>query len=204
MRQVLSWRFVAALVGLAVSALAINLLFADDSPAAEVEVVSSRSLVKRADLISLVYSIEQDDFSVRRGRTRGQLTLVLDEDRIARIYPGTPGQVSCKKLDRIGQCAVLADLLGDAVVRFKLVPMGRNFTFTLPAIESLDGGLATLIDGWQVPYAPVIDRSRCQEAVPAESFSEFLRLAGDQHRSIFTLAEQQITGVVCPLPDEDG
>jgi hypothetical protein len=198
MRQVLSWRFVAAIVAVAVSALAINVAFARDSPVSEVSGEAATPQTKRADLVSLVYSIEQDDFSMRRGRTRGQLTLVLDRDRIARIYPGTSGQLSCRKLDQIAQCALLADLLGDAVVRFKLVPMGRNFTFQLPAIESLDGGFATLVDGWQVPYAPVIDRSRCQDAVPAESFSEFLRLAGDEHRSIFTLAEQEITDVVCP------
>jgi hypothetical protein len=151
-----------------------------------------------------VYSIEEDDFSMRRGRTRGQLTLILDAERIARIYPGTPGNVACKKRDQIAQCAVLADLLGDAVVRFKLVPMGPNFTFQLPAIESLDGGLATLVDGWQVPFAPIIDRTRCQDTVPAESFSEFLRMAGDEHRAIFTLASQEITAVVCPTEKRGG
>ena len=90
----------------------------------------------------------------------------------------------------------MADLLGDAVVRFRLVPMARNFTFLLPAIESLDGGYATLVDGWQVPYAPIIDRTRCQDHVPAESFTEFLRLAESEFRSVFTLAEQEITAVI--------
>jgi hypothetical protein len=204
MRQVLSWRFVAALAALALLAVAINVAFVRDSSVAEVTGEEEQPGRKRADLVSLVYSIEEDDFSMRRGRTRGQLTLILDGERIARIYAGTPGTVACKKRDRIAQCAVLADLLGDAVVRFKLVPMGPNFTFQLPPIESLDGGLATLVDGWQVPYAPIIDRTRCQDAVPAESFSEFLRMAGDDHRSVFTLASQEITAVVCPTEQRGG
>ena len=73
--------------------------------------------------------------------------------------------------------------------------MGPNFQFELPAIESLDGGYAQLVNGWEVPYAPVIDRSRCES--PAESFSEFLRLVGADHRAVYDLGQAEITSVVC-------
>ena len=74
-----------------------------------------------------------------------------------------------------------------------------NFQFELPAIESLDGGYANLVNGWQLPYAPVIDRSRCEEKYPAESFSEFLRLAGEDHRAIYSFGRGEITHVACWL-----
>ena len=75
------------------------------------------------------------------------------------VFPGTPGEITCADLDR--PCALLAQTLGDTIVWFALVPMGPNFRFDLPAIEALDGGYANLVNGWQVPYAPVIDR-RCE------------------------------------------
>jgi len=197
MRQVLSWRFVASIVALALIAVGIYLAFGREESIAEV-VRGQRPPERRADLISLVYSTERDEFSVApNGRTRGQLTLILPTDppAIARIYPNTPGEVTCTDLDQIGQCAVVADLLGDAVVRFALVPMGPQFTFELPPIVELDGGYATLLNGWQVPYADIIDRDRCDS--PAESFSEFLEIVGNRHRSLFNLGRKEITAVVC-------
>ena len=76
-----------------------------------------------------------------------------------------------------------------------------NFRFELPAIESLDGGYAHLVNGWEVRYADVIDRSRCEDGeatdVAAESFSEFLRLAGENHRSLYDLGRGELIAVVC-------
>lgn len=197
MRQVLSWRFFVSIVALVLIAVGIYLAVGRDESVAEV-VRRQRRPDRRADLISLVYSIERDGFSVApNGRTRGQLTLILPGDPapIARVYPGTPAEVSCTNFDQIGQCALVADLLGDAVVRFALVPMGPRFTFELPAIVELDGGYAMLNNGWQVPYADVIDRDGCES--PAESFSEFLETVGTAHRSVFSLGRKSITAVVC-------
>jgi hypothetical protein len=90
---------------------------------------------------------------------------------------------------------VLAETLGDSIVWFALVPTSTNFRVELPAIESLDGGYAQLVNGWQVPYAPVIDRSRCD--TPAESFSEFLREVGRRHTSLYSLIQREIVSVAC-------
>ena len=73
--------------------------------------------------------------------------------------------------------------------------MSANLQVQLPAIVDLSGGYAVLVNGWQVPYAPVIDRSRCDS--PAESFSEFLRLVGRHHRSIYSFGPGEITAVTC-------
>jgi hypothetical protein len=111
------------------------------------------------------------------------------------VFPGTPGEITCQ--DLAAPCALLAQTLGDTIVWFALVPMGPNFRFDLPAIEELDGGYANLVNGWQLPYAPIIDRTRCEEKYPAESFSEFLRLAGADHRAIYSFSQGEITHVAC-------
>ena len=91
------------------------------------------------------------------GFSQGELTMVLvpiglDAIEVP-IHPGTPGVVTCPDLAK--PCALLAETLGDTIVWFALVPLGPNFRFELPAIESLDGGYAHLVNGWEVRYADV-------------------------------------------------
>ena len=113
------------------------------------------------------------------------------------VFAGTPGEVTCPDLDQ--PCALLAETLGDTIVWFALVPMGPNFRFELPAIEALDGGYANLVNGWQVPYATV-DRPRAASGQPgesAESFGEFLRLAGRGAPLAVRLGRGEIIAVIC-------
>jgi hypothetical protein len=116
-------------------------------------------------------------------------------DVTVRIFPGTPGSNDCPSLGEFGLCSLLAEMHGDTVAAFSIVPTGARFTFELPAIVELDGGYAQLVNGWRVPYATAVDRSQCDS--PAESFSEFLRLVGTEHRSVFSIGEGAITDVVC-------
>jgi hypothetical protein len=195
MRQVLSWRFVAALGALAGLALLISAVFVGRDTVARVAERSGPS-ARRADMIALVMDADAENFNIRRnGLSRGRLTVQTHLDRTATIFPGTPGTNTCDELNRSGGCAILAQTLGDAIVWFALVPTSVNFMLELPAIESLDGGYAQLVNGWQVPYAPVIDRSRCDS--PAESFSEFLRDVGRQHRSQYSLLGGELVSVTC-------
>jgi hypothetical protein len=195
MRQVLSWRFVAALGALAGLALLISALFVGQGTVARVAEQRGPTS-RRADLIAIVLDTDSDGFALRDdGTTRGRLTLHTHDDRSVTIFPGTPGTSSCNALDKVGACALLAETLGDTIVSFALVPMGARFQIELPAIEELSGGLAQLVNGWQLPYAPVIDRSRCDS--PADSFSEFLRLVGRHHRSVFSFGPGEIVAVTC-------
>jgi hypothetical protein len=195
MRQVLSWRFVAALAALVGLALLINAVFVGRDTVARV-VERSGPDTRRADLVSIVLGADQHEFSIRRnGLTRGRLDLRLLGDRSVSIFPGTPGTSTCDELAGSARCAMLAETLGDSIVWFAFVPMIANFQVELPAIESLDGGYAELVNGWQLPYAPVIDRSRCDS--PAESFSEFLRLVGRQHKALYSFGPGEITAVTC-------
>ena len=195
MRQVLSWRFVAALVALVGLAVLIYALFVGQDTVARI-VERSGPTTRRGDLVSIVVDSESRDFAIRRnGFSRGRIDLRLLDDRSATIFPGTPGTSSCDALGEAARCALIAETLGDTIVWFAFVPMSSNFQIELPAIESLVGDDAQLVNGWQLPYAPVIDRSRCDS--PAESFSEFLRLVGRRHRSLYQFGPNEITAVVC-------
>jgi hypothetical protein len=91
---------------------------------------------------------------------------------------------------------VLGQSLGDSIVWFALMPMqGAEFRFQLPAIVELDDGFATLVNGWEVPYAKVIDRTECDPE--ATSFADFLDKHGTDFVSIFDLTEQAIVAVDC-------
>jgi hypothetical protein len=196
-RQVLSVRLLAAIVAVVGLALVVNVAFASDDSIAEI-VEPTKPTARRADVAALVLDTTVNGFSVGAdGRSVGDVTMLLAPpyDVTMTIFPGTPGANDCAGLGQFGQCALLAELLGDSIVAFHLVPMGAAFTFELPAIEGLEGGKAILIDGWQVPYSQVIDRSGCDPT--AESFSEFLRLVGTAHRSRFSLGAGAITAVVC-------
>ena len=193
MRQVLSWRFVAALGALVGLVLLINALFVGRDTVARVA-EQRGPMTRRADVIAIVLDATSDGFGLRDdGITRGRLTLRTHENRSLTIFPGTPGANNCDEIDKA--CAILAETLGDTVVSFALFPMIANYQVELPAIVELSGGYAQLVNGWQVPYASVIGRSRCD--LPAVSFSEFLRLVGRHHRSICSFGPGEITAVTC-------
>ncbi len=199
MRQVLTWRFVAAVAALFVLLVVVNAAFNRGDAIAEIT-GPIEPVERRPTLISLVLRAEAEGFTITEtGQASTDLVLQLPpDDRKVRIFQGTPGVVTCPALtdpNAFGQCAVLAELLGDTVTWFAIVPMARSFRFELPPILELDGGLAHLANGWAVPYAPVIDRSRCQSN--AESFGEFLRVVGSNHLSLFDLGAGEIVAVTC-------
>jgi hypothetical protein len=195
MRQVLSWRFVATIGAL--FALTVIVYFAFGNRQSVAEVVEDQQVqTRRADLITLTLGSTSDGFSIQGGRSTGTLSVqvlpVGFADPVAlTIYPGTPGEVTC--LDLATPCAMLAQTLGDTVSWFAIVPLAAGFKIQLPAVEELDAGYAHLVNGWEVPYATVIDR-RCDS--PAESFSEFLRLVPN-HTSIYDLGRGALTAVTC-------
>ncbi len=196
MRQVLSWRFVAAIAAVLGLGVFVYVAFANRSSISAV-VTPDAPPPRRTDLIALsLSSTPSDGFAMQDGKAAGELALALvPDDRTAKVFAGTPGEITCPDIQK--PCAFLAETLGDTITWFALVPMAANFQFELPAIESLDGGYAKLVNGWQVPYASVIDRSRCEDAYPAESFSEFLRAADGNFRAVYNLGRASITAVAC-------
>jgi hypothetical protein len=194
-RQVFTWRFVAAVAAVAVMALFAYVLWSRDDGAGSA--VAGGGDIRRMDFISLVASIQASDFAMTaNGTVSGNLTLVMPNGRNIRVFPGTPGVVQCDNFSESYQCAVLGQSLGDSIVWFALMPMqGAEFRFQLPAIVELDDGFATLVNGWEVPYAKVIDRTECDPE--ATSFADFLVKHGTDFVSIFDLTEQAIVAVDC-------
>jgi hypothetical protein len=194
-RQLFNWRFVAAVAALgALGVLVWTVLLGDD----ELEAVVEPDLIeRRIDLIEPIFSVEQsDDFGVGRdGATTGYLDVVLTGPRFLRIAPGTLGEVSCDDLDEVNQCALFADMLGDAVVWFSILPQAPGATAELPPIVDLEDGEAVFENGWRIPYPPVIERE-C-EGEDITSFVDFLERFGPDSVSVVDLETRQVVAVRC-------
>ena len=193
MRQIFTVRFFAAVGALLGLVLVLTTVFRGDDSVAEL--VERAPMERRIDLVALVFSTTSENFAIGPdGFTTGTLNLVLDQERTVRVVPGTVGEITCPALQETAKCAVLADLLGDAVVWFAVVPLASSQTIALPAIVSLDDGYATLVNGWQLPHAPVLER-QCPRDF--ESFNDFRAELGTNFTSIYRFADGKITHVAC-------
>lgn len=200
MRQIFSMRFFAAAGGVVALFFVLTTIFVtrdaiEGGGAAGVTVERHR-----IDFVDEVSSLTNPAFGVGPGGVAtGDTELVIDGERRLRIVAGTPGVNHCPDLGEAGACAVVADLLGEGVVWFALVPMGVDRTVALPAIDVLDGGLATLVNGWLLPYAPVLDR-RCgigESAETFDSYRQFRSVLGDDFTSVYDIEERRLTAVLC-------
>jgi hypothetical protein len=193
MRTIFSIRFVAAVavvVGLA--ALAGVLFLRDDSIA---EIVDAEPSVRRVELVELIFAAEPNGFALdSAGRSLGELDLVLDGERTVHIAPGTVGEITCDELTEIARCAIVADMLGNAVVWFRIAPIRSSTTVEFPAIVGLDSNLALLEDGIELPYAPRLTR-RCDRDF--DSFRQFRDELGTSFVSIYSLTDDRLTEVIC-------
>jgi hypothetical protein len=194
-RQLLNWRFVAALVALAGLALLTRALFADDDDIDAI--VRADPVERRIDLMEPVFSVTpSEDFQVGPdGVTTGSLDVVLPGPRFMRIAPGTLGEISCGTLTENDTCAIFADMLGDAVIWFSILPRAPRSTVELPPVVELEDGEAILENGWRIPFPPVIERLCDGEDIP--SFADFLERFGPESTSIVDLNVRQLTAVRC-------
>ncbi len=193
MRTIFSVRFLVAIGAVAGLFALLTLVFGGGDSIAD---LAERPPVPRTiDLVDQVYLPIVDEFELADdGTTRGTLDLVLDASRTVQVVEGTSGEVSCDDLTTVGACVVLADLLGDAVVWFALVPMGTTRTVELPAIDVLDGDSAVLVNGWRLRYANVLDR-RCADVFA--SYQELRRVQGSDFVSIYSLDDDELIAVRC-------
>ncbi len=201
MRQLFNWRFVAAVAALGALALLARAILTDDS---SIEAVIEPEVIERdIDLIEPIESATASGpFAVApSGVTTGFIDLALDPERVLRIVPGTLGQVECDPLDAAVRCAVIADMLGDAVIWFAILPQAPRSTVELPPIIDLQDGRAVFENGWRLPYARVIERDCAGEDIP--TFSDFLRRFGPDSITILDLPSRQVTSVRCGEPVAD-
>lgn len=201
MRQIFSIRFFAA------AGAVVGLFFLLTTIFATREVIegdgSSDAVVlrHRIDFVDQVFASLNPSFRIGLdGTVVADTDLVIDGQRKLRVVAGTPGESYCDVLGPAGSCAIVADLLGEGVVWFALVPMGSRATVELPAIDVLQDGLAVLVNGWQLPYAPVLDR-RCQDEqrndIEFSSYRDFRNTFGDDFTSVYSIEERRLTAVQC-------
>lgn len=195
MRQIFSVRFFAAVGAVVGLFFLLTTIFATreviESNSDDEAAVESHSI----DLVEQVFSSRNAGFRIDRdGVAANDTELIIDGQRSLYVVADTPGENHCPRFGEIGACAVVADLIGEAVVWFALVPMGANRSVEFPAIDILDDGMAVLVNGWRMPYAPILDR-RCSDDF--ESYREFRNVLGDDFTSIFGLEQRRLTAVSC-------
>jgi hypothetical protein len=199
-RQIFSVRFFAAVGGVLALFFLLTAVFATRSAIDDAvgDDTASAVITRRIDLVERVASAAPASVVLDLdGLTARRVVLTIDESRAVTIASGTPGEVHCTQLDRAGRCAVVLDLLGEAVVWFALVPTSGGPTgVPLPAIDTLDEGIATLVNGWQLRYAPVLDR-RCGDEAEFSSYRDLRDELGDDFTSVFDITEQRLVAVVC-------
>ncbi|MGA0971439.1 MAG: hypothetical protein ACO3U0_09130 [Ilumatobacteraceae bacterium] len=205
MREILSLRFVATVVALILSVVAVSRIAGgEDTDGGTVDVGSSGEvdpdMVRRIDLVDVVADIESENgrfgtagFAVVDGVAAHTARLILDDLRAVDIVTGTPGVDNCPVSRRVGRCAVLADMLGEAVLWFSLEPVDADM-IELGTVRAFDDEWAVLSDGFALPHAPVFVR-RC--ATEFESFTQWRRELGDDYVTVYSLAERELTDVVC-------
>jgi hypothetical protein len=198
----LSRRILAVLLAVLVAAI---VLFATRDSSSEISVTQT---LRTVDLVASVNAINVDSgWSQENGVTRGgAMRLSLDDLRVLTVQEGTLaaeyGSTSaCTDFVKPNACVLLADMLGDAVVWFALVPSdvlaGREF-ITLPGLVDMqaNGDEGVLRNGWVVKLATPVKRE-CGEATTS-SLRDFITRFPDQlSKSIVNLTTDNVVSVKC-------
>lgn len=197
MRQFFTWGFWLSLALLAVMALGLyTLTKPNDDVTALVGLVKPPE--RNIDLIGLVYRAEADPgFTIINGETTGNMQIRIDGFRYMNIKANTPGENRCAQLTEIAMCAVAADLLGESVLWFSIIPIGARQEVSLPAVAELrDDGTVRLENGWVLPHADVVERLGCDDTT---SLNDFITRYGEDSTTEFSLEEQAVVSVTCAV-----
>ncbi|MEY2580756.1 MAG: hypothetical protein QOE09_605 [Ilumatobacteraceae bacterium] len=197
MRQFVSFRFwlsIAALLGLTYG-LWYVLVRKDTSVAVIGQPAHAAVTEHRIDLLLPVYGIQAESgFAMVAGEANSEMRLALDATRTMVVKAGTPGEITCAKLAEINQCVVAADLLGEAVVWFSLIPNPQRANLVLPGVKEVrKNNWVLLSNGWEVARNDVVERN-CDSA----GLDDFVRqFGGNLSTSTFSFEQQQIVKVTC-------
>jgi hypothetical protein len=198
----LSRRILAVLLAVFVAAI---LLVATRNSSSEISV---NQTLRKIDLVASVNSINVDsEWSQDGGVTRGgAMRLSLDDLRVLTVQDGTLtaeyGSMSaCTDFVKPNACVLLADMLGDAVVWFALVPSdalaGREF-LTMPGLVDMqaNGDEGILRNGWVINLATPVKRE-CGDT-STSSLRDFITRFPDQlSKTIVNLTTDNVVSVKC-------
>ena len=190
------WLSLLALVGLTVGLLALT---RDDGAADDLlpDVgIPVRPEEREIDLIGMVFLAQADGgFAIVDGRTTGNLQIRIDGFRYMNVMAGTPGENRCAELSELARCAIAADLLGEAVLWFSIVPLSPRNLVELPGPSGLrEGNRLQLTNGWIVDRAQIVDRD-CEE--DTSGLTDLIDRFGADATTVYSLDEQRVVRVTC-------
>jgi hypothetical protein len=201
MRQLWTWRTLAALAGVAIiivlGIVVVSIGSPDDTDG---EILQPR--VRRVEAVASVMRIQSTtDFSSIDGLTTGAAVLALDDGRTVSIAAGTPGELSCSERAVPAACVLLADLLGDGVVWYALVDADTSASRTLilpTLVDMVDGGdTGILQNGWHVPLANGVTRT-CAGEPRSRHLRAFINSYADSGiRTVLDLDRDEVVEVIC-------
>ena len=170
--------------------------------------ISVTKTLHKVDLVASVNSVNVDSAWSQDGSSTsgGAIRLSLDDLRTVTILEGTMTDdyssfPACSDFVTPNACVLLADMLGDAVIWFALVPSdkiaAREF-LTLPGLVDMqaNGDEGILRNGWVVKLATPVKRE-CGDSVTS-SLRDFITRFPDQlSKSIVNLTTDNVVSVKC-------
>ena len=193
-------------IGIAVAALFLgNGIYASLS---ESETLTPTDVLHKIDLVANVNSINTDVGWTQEGglTSSGAMRLALDDLRVLTIAEGTlvddyDAVPACTDFTTPNACVLLADMLGEAVVWFALVPAdnanGLQY-LTLPGLIDMqaNGDEGILRNGWVVKLATPVKRE-CGDK-DTTSLRDFITQFPDElSTSLVNLTTDNVVSVVC-------
>lgn len=161
----------------------------------------------KIDLVASVNTVSADANWKQDGVTKnGALRLSLDDLRLLTVPEGTlvddyEVMPTCTDFTTPNACVLLADMLGDAVVWFALVPADKVSgmqKLTMPGLVDMqsNGNEGILRNGWVVKLATPVKRN-C-ENTDTTSLRDFItRFPSDASTSTMNLTTDNIVSVTC-------
>ncbi len=194
MRQIFTVRFLAAIAAVAGLLVLLSTVFATSDAIVGTE-PSDEVILHGIDFVEIISSVTDPTVKIVDGVSDRPTDLIIDPSRTLHITHGAAGEVDCKDLARVGSCPWWPICSGKGWCGSRWSAHQGPNTVRLPAIDTLDEGIATLVNGRQVPYAPVLDR-RCPDDDFASS-RELRAELGSDFVSVFDTVERRLVAVEC-------
>ncbi len=170
--------------------------------------ISVTQTLHKIDLVASINSINVDSaWSQEDGVTSGgAMRLSLDDLRVLTVQDGTlaaeyKSMPTCTDFAKQNACVLLADMLGDAVVWFALVPsdaLASQEFLTLPGLVDMqaNGDEGILRNGWVVKLATPVKRE-CGD-LSTSSLRDFITRFPDQlSKTVVNLTTDNVVSVKC-------
>jgi hypothetical protein len=172
------------------------------------DTLTPTDVLRKIDLVASVNSVSTDvGWSQEGGLTSsGAMRLALDDLRVLTIAEGTlvddyDAVPACTDFVTPNACVLLADILGESVVWFALVPAdkanGMQY-LTLPGLIDMqaNGDEGILRNGWVVKLATPVKRD-CGDIDTATLRDFITRFPDEASTSLVNMTTDNVVSVVC-------